>query len=67
MMNAADYAAKSDAELMQFCTTSARTLTALSRRIASTVDAPELEAAFNNLTAHLEAALAELDSRHCAH
>lgn len=50
---------------MRFCSAAARTLTTISRRIAAcTEPAPRMEASFDDLTAHLAAALAELDSRY---
>ena len=64
-MPARDVTRQTDAELMRFCTVTARTLTTISRRIAAgTEPAPDMQAEFDDLTARLAAALAELDSRH---
>lgn len=64
-MPARDVTRQTGAELMRFCTVTARTLTTISRRIAAGAEpAPGLEASFDDLTARLTAALAELDSRH---
>lgn len=66
-MVAPDFTRKSDTELMRFCATTARTLDTLNRRISAfPVPAPEMEAAFHDLSARLDAALAELDSRYSA-
>ncbi|TGN67332.1 hypothetical protein E4L95_05355 [Paracoccus liaowanqingii] len=60
-----DLTKKTDAELMQFCTVIARTVTTLSNRIAAAaVPNPKDEAAVIGLTKRVEAALAELEKRH---
>lgn len=54
-----------DADLMRFCANTARTLNVLTRRIAArTEPAPNMEAAFDDLAARLNAALDELDTRY---
>lgn len=64
-MPARDVTRQTDAELMRFCTVTARTLNTISRRIAAGAEpAPAMEAAFDDLSARLTAALAELDTRH---
>ncbi len=64
-MKAPDFSGKADAELMQFCSVTSRTLTDLSRRIAaSSAATSSMESEFAVHTDLLNAALSELDRRY---